>query len=504
MIRRPPPYPSYSPRGIPKHRFGYIPQERPPLPDPRTSSFWPALQLLGISPGFQMDPGGHVSSPGPGTHSPPTTCGTCFTWNDSTQQCEPIEGCEDGGNIITNDDDTEGRQCTDHGSAVWDSVSNQCECPDHLPIKIRDQSGYWVDCGESATPSCEETHGPGYTRIDGTCVPDPGAPCTGADDPRLSRVNTCESQGYASASPPQYVNRNGECVEVGCDKTVKDNGGPRSESYPCANGDLNTRYASGRCPEEEEHPPGAPFAGDPDSGPDAPRGPYTPVGTENEDLCSDPAFALNNPTICGGRGPGGMSEDMKRNACNARGGQWQTDAGLDINPAIPQGPGVCIGYNPRSSQVSQKKCPDGRTYPRQHPGGVCPAPEIESPRWTPESEMHGELFGGFTTPGTGGTSGANPIVDAVNAIASGASSRASATEPPQKKVDVRRKPLKAQSTTPKPEPEPTSKVQRKKWGPCPKPPAAYNTCQRVGKPSAKGGKQYSWRGDHCVEVGCGY
>ena len=504
MIRRPPPYPSYSPRGIPKHRFGYIPQERPPLPDPRTSSFWPALQLLGISPGFEMDPGGHVSSPGPGTHTTPTTCGTCFTWNDITQQCEPIEGCEDGGNIITNDDDTEGGQCTDHGSAVWDSVSNQCECPDHLPIKIRDQSGYWVDCGESATPSCEETHGPGYTRIDGTCVPDPGAPCTGADDPRLSRVNTCESQGYASASPPQYVNRNGECVEVGCDKTVKDNGGPRSESYPCANGDLNTRYASGRCPEEEEHPPGAPFAGDPDSGPDAPRGPYTPVGTENEDLCSDPAFALNNPTICGGRGPGGMSEDMKRNACNARGGQWQTDAGLDINPTIPQGPGVCIGYNPRSSQVSQKKCPDGRTYPRQHPGGVCPAPEIESPRWTPESEMHGELFGGFTTPGTGGTSGANPIVDAVNAIASGASSRASATEPPQKKVDVRRKPLKAQSTTPKPEPEPTSKVQRKKWGPCPKPPAAYNTCQRVGKPSAKGGKQYSWRGDHCVEVGCGY
>ena len=504
MIRRPPPYPSYSPRGIPKHRFGYIPQERPPLPDPRTSSFWPALQLLGISPGFEMDPGGHVSSPGPGTHTTPTTCGTCFTWNDITQQCEPIEGCEDGGNIITNDDDTEGGQCTDHGSAVWDSVSNQCECPDHLPIKIRDQSGYWVDCGESATPSCEETHGPGYTRIDGTCVPDPGAPCTGADDPRLSRVNTCESQGYASASPPQYVNRNGECVEVGCDKTVKDNGGPRSESYPCANGDLNTRYASGRCPEEEEHPPGAPFAGDPDSGPDAPRGPYTPVGTENEDLCSDPAFALNNPTICGGRGPGGMSEDMKRNACNARGGQWQTDAGLDINPTIPQGPGVCIGYNPRSSQVSQKKCPDGRTYPRQHPGGVCPAPEIESPRWTPESEMHGELFGGFTTPGTGGTSGANPIVDAVNAIASGASSRASATEPPQKKVDVRRKPLKAQSTTPKPEPEPTSKVQRKKWGPCPKPPAAYNTCQRVGKPSARGGKQYSWRGDHCVEVGCGY
>ena len=293
-----------------------------------------------------------------------------------------------------------------------------------------------------------------------TCVPNPHVPCTGADDPRLSRVNTCESQGYASASPPQYVNRNGECVEVGCDKTVKDNGGPRSESYPCANGDLNTRYASGRCPEEEEHPPGAPFAGDPDSGPDAPRGPYTPVGTENEDLCSDPAFALNNPSLCGNTA---IRPDVQRAVCENRGGTWDSKHN------------VC----------------DER-------------PEIESPRWTPEPEMHGELFGGFTTPGTGGTSGANPIVDAVNAIASGASSRASATEPPQKKVDLRRKPLKAQSTTPKPEPEPTSKVQRKKWGPCPKPPAANNTCQRVGKPSARGGKQYSWRGDHCVEVGCGY
>ena len=126
-------------------------------------------------------------------------------------------------------------------------------------------------------------------------------------------------------------------------------------------------YANGRCPEEEEHPPGAPFGGDPDSGPAAPRGDYTPVGPESEDVCSDRAYALRNPTICGGRGPYDMSADsqyrknydlrMKRSGCEARGGQWKTD------------PGVCVGSN---SQPSQKKCPDGRTYPRDHKGGVCP------------------------------------------------------------------------------------------------------------------------------------
>ena len=371
MLSRPPqPNAADAVPGVRRRRYGINRQPTPPLPDARTSSFWPALELLGIDPNPQLELGGHVTPGGP--PPPPATCATCYELNVETGKCERIANCEedDGGNIIPGPDDTEGGQCSLHGSAVWNSVSNQCECPDHLPDKIFDSFGNWTDCGESGIRPCSETHGPGYTRIDGTCVPNPDTPCTGADDPRLSWVNTCASHGWASASPPQYENRNGICFEVGCDKTVKENGVPRPESYPCADGKTtNLDYSNGRCPEEGEHPPGAPFGGDPESGPAAPRGDYTPVGPENEDLCSDRAYALQNPTICGGRGPDGMSEDMKRSACNARGGQWKTDAGLDVNPAIPQGPGVCVGYHP---QPSQKKCPDGRTYPRQHEGGVCP------------------------------------------------------------------------------------------------------------------------------------
>ena len=303
--------------GVRRRRYGINRQPAVVEPDARTSSFWPALELLGIDPKPQLELGGHVTPGGP--PPPPQTCATCYELNVETGKCERIANCEedDNGNIITTTDDTETGQC--HGMAEWNSVSSQCECPTGYEWGseyVETPGTATLECVPIGTPKCEE---PGYVRIDGTCVPDPNRECKAED---VDYVNTCKSHGYGSASPPQYSNRNGTCYEEGCNKEEPPDGiTPEPSNYKCADGRLNTQYANGRCPEEREHPPGAPFGGDPDSGPDAPLGDYTPVGTESEDRCSDPAFALLWPSLCGKTA---IRPDVQKAVCERRGGTWDS------------------------------------------------------------------------------------------------------------------------------------------------------------------------------------
>ena len=86
--------------GVRRRRYGINRQPAVVEPDARTSSFWPALELLGIDPNPQLELGGHVTPGGP--PPPPQTCATCYELNVETGKCERIANCEedDNGNIM--------------------------------------------------------------------------------------------------------------------------------------------------------------------------------------------------------------------------------------------------------------------------------------------------------------------------------------------------------------------------------------------------------------------
>jgi len=467
-------YPSWSPRGVRKHRFGSVPQAFPVLPDPTTSSFWSALKLLGIDPDPQFNLGGQLS--GGGGAFPQTTCAPCYVWNDSTQQCEKITGCVPGSNTGGGTDSgvSDSGQCQDIGGAVWDSTTHQCEC-EHDWQKMNAEGTECVD--NRPSPECTN---PEHIRVDGTC-----RPCRIED---VARANTCAAQDKGSGATndgvPQVQNRNGTCVEVDCNsKTGAGGDPPRVSSYQCGptgqdrykNPDgtpgepiLNTHFASGRCPDDPDNTisPGG-FTGDVDRGPAAPLGSYTPVGTEGEDRCSDRSYAYQNPTICGPQSGEGTIEGYwakEQEGCEARGGFWDrfVEAG-SLNPGgyALDGSGVCREFGMATWESAQQQCPEGG-YPRDYPDGRCPvqrrtAPGMASGDATPQPEQ----------------------VESLGHIASGFQSQMSPV------LDIQRR------TAPS-----------KQCGPSTTP--RNNTCASQGLPSARGGAQYEERNGTCYEVGCGY
>ena len=215
---------------------------------------------------------------------------------------------------------------------------------------------------------------------------------------RPAHGNTCGSNGWGSADPPQYEWRpaqneaGGFCVEVGCnyDENPADEFdvkrpsmnpfvlGMNPDGTPkrCGDGSFPFENPTGRCPEDPDAPITGGGQGDPDTG-SPPIGSYTGVGPEGEDQCSNPAYAIINPTICGPQGTtdrrdGGPDYAKQRQDCDNRGGFWNIHANTNLDKygqrTHTEGKGVCVDRNIGSAQ---KPCADG-SYPRDHEGGVCP------------------------------------------------------------------------------------------------------------------------------------
>ena len=151
----------------------------------------------------------------------------------------------------------------------------------------------------------------------------------------------------------------------------------------CGDGSFPFENPTGRCPEDREAPITGGGQGDPDTG-SPPLGGYTGVGQEGEDACSNPAYAILNPTLCGPqRETLPTRPDLQKTACLSRGGQWNkwknSGKGLCMERT---GPGT-TEWGGLEDRVGQKPCWDG-SYPRDHEGGVCPVQRRKTPGGSPD------------------------------------------------------------------------------------------------------------------------
>jgi hypothetical protein len=264
------------------------------------------------------------------------------------------------------------------------------------PTACKGPTGRQIGINPDGSPKCGDR-----PREDG------GSPTNiGECRERPAHGNTCASKGWGSADPPQYEWRpaqnkaGGFCVEVGCnyDENPADafdvkrpsmnpyvlGKNPDGTPKRCGDGSFPFENPTGRCPEDRGAPITGGGQGDPDTG-SPPLGGYTGVGQEGEDGCSNPAYAILNPTICGPQGTtdrrdGGPDYAKQRQNCENRGGSWRIQANTNLDKygtlSHTEGKGVCIDFD---VVAAEQPCWDG-SYPRQHKDGACPVRRRKMPQ----------------------------------------------------------------------------------------------------------------------------